>query len=928
MARLPHADDAPTPGDAPRAPAAEGTAGEVASEDEAPAAPSGVIRTPDQRVRVFISSTLDELAPERAAVREAITRVRLIPVLFESGAHAHPPRELYRAYLAQSDVFVGLYWQRYGWVAPGMAISGLEDEYRLAGDRPKLIYVKSPAAEREPRLQALLDQVRTEAVTCYQRFETPEELSELLQNDLAVLLTEHFAQARRPPARVFTPPLPTTSTSGAPLSTRDQRAHNLPSQPTPLLGRDHEVAAASALLRRDDVRLVTLTGPGGIGKTRLAAQVAADLLDDFPDGVWFVRLSGLTDPALVAPTVAQTLGLREQGSQPFAEILREHLRDRRLLLVLDNFEQVVLAAPEVAALLAAAPRLTVLVTSRVTLHLRGEREYPLPPLALPDDPGRLPPPERLTQYAAVALFVERAQAARPDFAVTAANAHVIAEICARLDGLPLALELAATRVKLLPPDALLARLSSRLTLLTGGPRDLEERQRTMRATIAWSAGLLSPAERILFRRLAVFVGGCTLEATEAVCAAPEGAEPLSIDLLDGLGALVDQSLVQQREEDGEPRVGMLHVVREYALEQLEQSDDALAAHRAHAAYCRALGEEAEPHLWGFGQVEWVRRLEGEHDNLRAALGWLRDHGQVESALRLAVAIGRFWYSRGYYEEGARWLESLLASPGAVAPAVHVRALYRAGVLTWMRGDAPRLALLAEEALTLARAAGDVEGSALAWQLHAFTTLEEGQLDRAADYADQAVAVARQAGVRRTLALQLYSQGHVLLSAGELERAQAAAIEGLELGRAQGDEGGQSLCLEVLSAVACRRGDAAGGRRYAEEALELYQRLEDPSGMAVSLLLLAGVAALGGQFERAGRLLGFAESMVGHSETVSRGIQKDLNPVLAPARAALGEEAWLAAWAAGRALSLGEAVAEARDASQEKIRQTGTNTGTA
>jgi predicted ATPase len=874
------------------------------------AAASPAIRTPDQRVRVFISSTLDELATERAAAREAIGRLRLIPVLFESGAHAHPPRELYRAYLAQSDVFVGLYWQHYGWVAPGMDISGLEDEYRLAGDRPRLIYVKSPASKREPRLTTLLDGVRDEGVVCYQRFATPEELSELLRNDLAVLLTEHFAQARRSPIGASTPSLPAVSTSEPPRTSLDQRAHHLPGQPTPLLGRDHEVAAVCALLRRDDVRLVTLTGPGGIGKTSLAVQVAADLVDAFPDGVWFVRLSALSDPALVVPTVAQTLGLREQGSQPFAEILREHLRERRLLLVLDNFEQVVGAAPEVAALLAAAPRLRVLVTSRVSLHLRGERDFPLAPLPLPDR-GHLPSPERLTQYAAVALFVERAQAARPDFAVTAANAAAIAEICARLDGLPLALELAATRVKLLPPTALLARLSSRLTLLTGGPRDLEERQRTMRATIAWSVELLSPAERILFRRLAVFVGGCTLEAAEAVCAAPEGAEPLAIDLLDGLGALVDQSLIQQYEEGGTPRVGMLQVVREFALERLEQSDDATALHQAHAACFQALGAEAEPHMWGFGQAEWVRRLEREHDNLRAALSRLRDHGEAASALRLTVAIGRFWFIRSHYEEGARWLESLLAAPGTIAPTLRMRALSRAGTLAWLRGDAARLGQLAEEAMALAHAAGDdVEGGALAWQLHAFASLLDGQLDLAVAYAEQAVAAARQAGVRGTLGPVLFVQGNALLMQGDLERAQAAAAEALELWRARGDEDGQATCLELMGEVACRQGDAAGGRRQAEAALALFQRLEDPTGLAVTLLLLAGVSALEGQFARAGRLFGFADSMVGHSTALSGMTQPSVEAPLRSAQDMLGQEAWAAAVAAGRALSLEEAVAEA------------------
>jgi predicted ATPase/DNA-binding XRE family transcriptional regulator len=728
----------------------------------------------------------------------------------------------------------------------------------------------------------------------------------LLANALGLAGNDRTAFVATVRRRSCVPPAP-------PRGTLDTHRHNLPVQPTSLLGREEQVAALTALLRRTDVRLVTLTGSGGIGKTRLAAQVAGDLLDAFPDGVWYVRLSGLTDPALVVPTVAQTLGLREQGRQPFAEILRQYLCDRRLLLVLDNFEQVVTAAPEVAALLESVPSLTVLVTSRVTLHLRGERECPIPPLALPDA-GHLPPPEQLAQYAAVALFVERAKAARPDFALTAANAPAIAEICARLDGLPLALELAATRVKLLPPDALLARLSSRLQLLTGGPRDLEERQRTMRSTIAWSVDLLTSEERVLFRRLAVFVGGCTLEAAEMVCRAPAGATPLSIDLLDGLGALVDQSLVDQRVGGGAPRFGMLHVMREFALEQLDQSEDALAVRQAHAACFVALGEEAEPHLWGVGQAEWMRRLEREYDNLRAALGWLRDHGEVESALRLAVAIGRFWFFRSFYEEGARWLEglleSLLASPGAVAPAVHVRALFRAGILAWMRGDAPRLGLLGEEALTLARAAGDVEGSALAWHLRASAALLEGQRDRAADYAEHSVAAARQAGVQATLGTGLFAHGNVLLELGEPERAQAAAAEGLELLKAQGDEGGQARCLLVLSEVACRRRDAADGRRYAEEALELFQQLEDPAGIAVSLFLLAGVASLGGQFARAGRLFGFANSMVGRSETYNGLMQHGVDALLSTVQEALGEEAWAAAIAAGRALSLEEAVAEA------------------
>ncbi len=443
-----------------------------------------------------------------------------------------------------------------------------------------------------------------------------------------------------------------------PLKSLDLHHSNLPVQPTPLLGREEQVAALTALLRRDGARLVTLTGPGGIGKTRLAVQVAAELIEDFPDGVWFVRLSRLVDPALVLPTIAQTLGLKEQGSTPFAETLRAHLTEKRLLLLLDNVEQVVAAASEVARLLEACAGVKALVTSRIPLRLRGEREYALAPLPLPErGSGQLA--RELSQYAAVALFIERAQAARADFTVTAANAPAIAEICARLDGLPLAIELAAARVKLLPPEALLARLVHSLTLLTGGARDLEERQQTMRAAIAWSEDLLTPEERSLFRRLAVFAGGATLEAVEAVCLAPTGAEPLDLDALEGLGALVDQSLVQQRAEegeDGEPRFGMLQVIHEYALERLaasgETSGEAEALRRAHAAYYLALAERAKPVLFGPEEGVWVKRLEREHDNLRAALAWALsgpgssrggDPGVVRENRRMTWRPGCDWW---------------------------------------------------------------------------------------------------------------------------------------------------------------------------------------------------------------------------------------------------------------------------------------------
>jgi predicted ATPase len=425
------------------------------------------------------------------------------------------------------------------------------------------------------------------------------------------------------------------------------RPHNLPVLPNALVGREHEVREVATLLRQSDMRLVTLTGPGGIGKTRVSLQVAAELLDIFPDGVWSIHLSRLSDPDLVLPTIAQVFNLKESGGIPLAEMVGSYLREKNLLLVLDNFEQVVTAGPAIGVFLESCPGVNMLVTSRMALHLRGEREYALRPLALPD-PHHLPLPERLSQYAAVALFIERAQAARADFHVTDATGPAVAEICARLDGLPLAIELAAARIKVLPPPALLKRLEHRLPLLVGGPRDVEERQQTMRNTLDWSYDLLGPEEQVLLRRLAVFVGGCTLEAAEAVCASPEGAAPLHVALLEGLSRLVDQSLVVQREEtDGGAGFGMLQVIREYALGQLEASGEGEALRRAHAAGVVALAERAWPELAGPEAGPWLERLEREHDNLRAALGWAQEQGETETGLRLVAALGRFWAARGH-----------------------------------------------------------------------------------------------------------------------------------------------------------------------------------------------------------------------------------------------------------------------------------------
>ncbi|HSH78927.1 MAG TPA: adenylate/guanylate cyclase domain-containing protein, partial [Herpetosiphonaceae bacterium] len=478
-------------------------------------------------------------------------------------------------------------------------------------------------------------------------------------------LGEHRLKDLVRPEHVFQVVAPDVTADFPPLKSLDTRPNNLPVQSTPLIGREQAVAALRDLLLRPGVRLVTLTGPGGTGKTRLGLQVAADLLDHFEHGVYFVNLAPISDPALVASAIAQPVAVREHGGKPLLESLKDYLRDKHLLLLLDNFEQVTAAAPLVADLLAAAPRLSVLVTSREVLHLYGEHDVAVLPLTLPD-PGHPMPLERLTQYEAVRLFIERAQAARSDFAVTNENAPAVAEICYRLDGLPLAIELAAARIRLLPPQAMLQRLTSRLRLLIGGARNLPERQQTLRGAIAWSYDLLEQDEQTLFRRLAVFVGGFGLDAVEAVCNVPGD---LDVDVLDAVESLVGKSLLREAAAADEPRLGMLETIREYALERLDQGGEADETRRRHAAYFLQVAEEAEPQLAGRQQIAWLNRLELEHDNLRAALRWAIDCGDAATALRLVGSLSRFWHDRGYAGEGRQWLAQALALPGATA---HVR----------------------------------------------------------------------------------------------------------------------------------------------------------------------------------------------------------------------------------------------------------------
>jgi predicted ATPase len=828
-----------------------------------PASAPAAIATPDQRLRVFVSSTLEELAEERRAIRAAITRLRLIPVMFELGARPHPPRDLYRSYLSQSDVFVGIYGERYGWTAPDMQISGLEDEFELSTGMPRLLYVRRCAPAREPRLSDLITRMQAEGGASTVFYDDAAHLGELVADDLAVLLSERFAAAAPSPPGLAAGWLPTPA--------------------APLVDRRDELALVTGLLRNPAVRLVTLSGGGGMGKTRLALAAAETVVPE-RDAAWWVDLQPVREATGVATAVADAVGVSPEGSRPVLDLVADRVAGRRVLLVLDNAEQVVAAAPDLARLLVHCPGTQLLVTSRTLLGVRGEHDVPLGPLALP--PAGAATTEAVTVSPAVELFVARARRADPSFTVTEATARAVAELVRRLDGLPLALELVAARVRTLPPKLLLRRLDRALDL-PAADVDTPDRQRTLRDTIAWSHDLLTGPERLLLARLSVCVGGCTLDTAEAI-----GSVADDVDVLETLSSLVSHSLVTTvAGDEGEPRFRMLELVRAFAAERLRERGEEEATRQRLAEHLAEVSSEAGAGLSGPEQRLWRARLDAETADLQAALRWAVDHDRAPLAVGIAAPLARWWWASGLLAPMAELAERTARLPSAAAlpPSAAAHLLWARGAMRIALGRTEDAVPLLHELIDDARTRNDP------WLLgHGLTALamtRQPDDPALAELLAEGLAELRRSGDDWSVSYALLPHGDVALVTGDLVAATRAHEEALALARSIDDEHLMAILLDQLALDALLAGDLDGARVRLGEAAELHRRVRDQEGLAYCLDGLAALALALGDARAAARAAGAAEAARVELGVAIWPLLRSLADQLSAAiRGALGDEA--------------------------------------
>ncbi|WP_133540835.1 DUF4062 domain-containing protein [Microbacterium sp. BK668] len=805
------------------------------------AARSAAIRTPDQRLRVFVSSTLKELEPERRAVRSAVESLQLAPVMFELGARPHPPRDLYRSYLAQSDVFVGIYGERYGWVAPGETVSGLEDEYALSGSLPHLMYVKQPAPQREDRLDGLLDRIRNDDLSSYKSFSTPEELADLVRGDLATLLAERF-DATRAAASVVADAL------------------DVPDIPAPysaIVGREAEQRDVLALLARPDIRLVTLVGPGGIGKSRLAIEIA-DAVADTGRDVAFALLEAVTAPERVIVAIARALGVRDAGGEGSLEDrVGIALADRDLLLVVDNMEHVLPAAELLARLITEAPRLQLLVTSRSPLRLRAEHVYEVGPLGVPsqDEDGAGP------AGSAVTLFEQRAAAVRPGFRVTPANAAAVVGICRAVDGVPLAIELAAARVRSLSVEQILQRLDSALTLLVGGARDLPERQRALRSTMEWSFQLLDEDSRAALQALSVFSGGFTLESAEAVLLTGGTPDPLA-----ALEALVDASLLGSSEQRGTTVFRLLSLVRAYARQTMtpEQADSAT---RTWIDHYRAVATDAEAGVRGRDQARWLERLDLETENLAGVVRAMLDRRELDEAAGYLWVLYLYLWIGGYLGVVQAWASELLdvaeREQRPLSTQARAVAEYYTNAIRYWRDPGFDTAPGMARSRDLFLEAGDVFGGALArvsLGLALLTATGGADFARARAELEQSLAEFRSASDAWGQAMALVMIGRIDMLQGDLVSARERFDGSLRLASEQGERLGIVIAMNHRGWSRFLAGDLDGARRDFTDGMDISLALGHDESLAYGLESFVALAAAAGDARRAGLLLGAAQTV--------------------------------------------------------------------
>ena len=845
------------------------------------------ILTPDQRLRVFVSSTLSELHDERHAVRAAINELHMMPVMFELGARAHPPRTLYRNYLHQSHVFVGIYWQEYGWTAADMPVSGVEDEYALSAEMPKLIYIKEPAPDRSPKLAALLDRIRGDDRVSYKSFSDPDELKGLVSDDLAVLLTERFYSA---------------GTEGRSTVQETARSAALPIQPTRFVGRDKEIETVSALLSKEEVKLVTLVGPGGIGKTRLAIEIARRVEGRFADGLRFVPLAALRDPDGLFPFLVTALDLKENTGDPKGAVAA-WLADREVLLILDNFEQLLEAADDVADLLMLGPRSKILVTSRAVLRLRGEYECAVPPLSLPHDVGG-----RINRSDAITLFTERAKEVRTGFTVEGPDVAVVAEICRRLDGLPLAIELAAARMKMLTPRQLLDRLTDTLGLLTGGARDLPERQQTLRSTIDWSYQLLSDSERNLFARLAVFRRGSTLDAIEAVCAT-DG----DLDVLEGIASLVEKSLLRQElDETAEARFWMLETIREFATDLFEELEDADAVHVRHAEYYERLCHLAERGTLGADQQLWMEKVDQDYANVLDAANYIFEHDRTDGPRRLAQMLWNlvlFAWVRNHLSDARRAAELLLELP-ELDQGVRAKALAAGGAAAFWQGDFGMAVPMVVEARALFAGFGDTLGEGTTLLVLGMVAPELEGSEAAKEKLVQALELFEKADDRAWLSIGYTAYCWTLMLMDEYEGLETVYERSVELSKDLGAELTYAMSLGNLGMLRAWQGRHDEGLELELEALRKLFASGHFAGVTFTYINAARILSRLGETTLAAELIGARNELHQKRRVVDLGLmirkREDLEAHL---RNELGESAFGEASERGRELSPEDVVAK-------------------